>query len=366
MLLRLLLISSALFLNSAFASGPATSGSNAVDVEPHPKEGPHSWKDPAYETCGFSCIYEKANENIGLQIKYAVEKMVALQEATPEQKAKALGSFCFQNEYSDDCLKRYLRLQIYALRKMHAAMVKNYASRTAVSNRKNSQDFYRSPLQGIIQENEPNKKRQVPYLVTYEDLKKEFQEMRILGSNDYQRWTEHLPSEPSPEDFAIFEEKLKDPSDPKSDHFLVVAHDVNGNLKYDKKGYEAALKRYREKIEGELSRMRKEKPVPTSPSQDLNEVAGEVNQKAYQEAQKFKIETWVPSGGKPSVQSQSSMDFNSPTVGTASSTPELKRETKEMSIQDLKKQGITGLYISPKEIGKVIDKLEQTISDLDQ
>lgn len=359
MLLRLFLISTALFFHSAFASGPATSGSSAIDAEPTSQEGPHSWKDPAYETCGFSCLYEKANENIGLQIKYAVEKILALNEATPEQRMKALGSFCLQGEESDACLKRYLKIQVYNLRKMHAAMVKNYASRTAVSNRKNSTEFYRSPLREVVSENDPKKKRQTPYVVTYEDLKKEFQEMRNLGSNDYQRWAEHLPSEPSPEDFAIFEEKLKDPSDPKSDHFLVVAHDADGKVKYDKKAYEAALKRYHEKIEGELSRMGKEKSVPTKSSQDLDEVAGEVNQKAFKEAQKFKIETWVPAGGKPTVQSQSSIDFSSKPAEPS------KRETKEMSINELKKQGITGLYISPKEIGKVIDLLEQTISALD-
>lgn len=343
-------------------SSPDSIASEASKGSKSSKEGAHSWKDPAREDCGFGCLYNKANENIGLQVKYIFNKLFALYDASDAQRAAALGSFCFQDEELNDCLNRYFKLQIYVLRKMQAAMIKNYESSTLVSNEKNGKELLHPAFVGINSKDAPKKDRQAPYVVTYEDLKKEYEEIRKLGSNDYQRWAEHLPVKPSPDDFAIFEEKLKDPTDPNRGHFLVVARDEKGNLKYNKKAYDEALKRYKETLEGELKRMEKVKPSRKNMPRTLDAAAGDLNKAAFIEAQKFKVQTWTPPGGQQKIQSQSALDFTKPGASPGpSADPRLKKEVKEMSIEDLKKQQVESVYHSPQAIGSVIDQLEKVV-----
>jgi hypothetical protein len=345
-------------------SSPVLSASEASrGVKSSSKEGANSWKDPSREDCGFGCLYNKANENIGLQVKYIFNKLFALYDATNDQRAAALGAFCFQGEKIEDCLNRYFRVQVYVLRKMQAAMVKNYESSTLVSNEKgSSKELIHPSFVGIASKDSPKKDRQAPYVVTYEDLKREYEEIRKLGSNDYQKWAEHLPLKPSREDFAIFEEKLKDPTDPNRGHFLVVAHDEKGNVKYNKKAYEEALKKYNETLEAEFKRMEKLKPARKNMPRTLDGAIGDLNKSAFIESQKFKVQTWTPPGGQHKIQSQGDLNFTKlgPSPGPSKGS-KLKEEVKEMSIEDLKKQEVESIYHSPQAIGDVIEKLEKIV-----
>lgn len=357
------------FLNRVFGMGmyallgwslsfSSVFASEAVD---EPKPGPHAYRDARSEVCEFGCLYDKANENIGLQIKYILAKLVALRDSTPMGRKAALSEFCSEGEDSEGCFNRYIRLQVYVLRKMHAAMVKNYESSTLVSNQmKNHEPIYPHVL-GVKSEDESKKSKQMPYVVTYEDLKKDFADLASLGSNQYQSWAEQLPAEPSPDDFVEFEEKLKDPSDPSAGHFMVVLHDDDGKIKYNKKAYEAALKRYHERIEGEFRRMGKEKSRKRKSPRNLDESVGDLHRAAFSQAKKFEVETWVPKNGKPTIQSQAQVVYGKPSGVQPSPQSQMKREVKEMTIDELKKQGVTSLYQSPQAVGQIIEELEKSL-----
>lgn len=364
-------------------------GSTASGGGTRPKENPNSWADPEREVCSFGCLYEKANENLGLQTKYMVHKLGALESLrSADDRANALRSFCLDNESAETCYKRYKKLQIYALKKIHSAMKQNYDAAAAVSNEKSSKEFLRSYAEGVVNGKAPEAKPQAPYVVTFEDLQNEYAKLRMLASNGYQQWADKIPFEPSPEDFVKFTEKPRDPENPAAGTFMVLERDKDGKIKIDKEAYQAALDKYHKTMDEELERMGKVTTVhgkavaPKAASPDLKVQTGALNVKAFEDARVIRIESSIPKGGKLSVTSQGGLDIagkGSPAgkkpagpataaatiqdksggkAGDATSRKPAEAEVKVVTPEDLKKQGVKSLYYSPKEIGELIDKLE--------
>lgn len=371
--------------SNSFAGSTASSGQTA------PQPGPTSWKDPKFETCGFDCLYQKANENLGLQAKYMAQKLVELEGLGDDSvRRSVLGEFCFANESNSACYDRYKKLQIYALKKVHSAMVQNYDSAAKVSNQSGSKDFHRTYVEGQTNGNAQKKEPQSPYVITWEDLQKEYAALRDKGSRNFQEFADKMPFKPSPEDFVKYEEKPRDPGNPAAGTILVISREKDGKIAIDEAKYKDALDRYEKRMKDVLRDMELAKPQRgqkvsnKSDPADLQSATSPLNKEVFTEARKIIVESSIPAGGRAAIQSQAGYNFkgNNPNP-TGNPSPEAsktgssqtpsgapdpnsnrkpaKTEVKEMSIEELKKQGVHSLYYSPKNIEKMIETLESEL-----
>lgn len=103
----------------ARADGVLTQSDNtAVPSAPAPKSpAPKDWKNETEATCGMSCRYSRAAENLTLQAVYLLKKVelvkAAVKDSSKEKEARAaLGGFCRDSaEAIGECFKRYKDFQ---------------------------------------------------------------------------------------------------------------------------------------------------------------------------------------------------------------------------------------------------------------
>jgi hypothetical protein len=365
------------------------------------------WEDPKRETCGFECLYQRANEVMGLEAKYMVRKLVALEDLVSRKKPDAdnseidaqlrgsLGKFCELTSTQSDidqCFVLFKKMGVFALRKVQSAMTKNYDSAAMISNARGSKGLWK--MSYWDHRINSGKKKQSPHIITFEDLERRYpslETLQILGTNSYQRWAEGLPFEPSPDDFVKFEERPKDPLNPAAGTLLVIARDKKGNIKRDMVAYEAAKKKYLAIMTAEKGRFAQ---IGNAMERDLRRPgslassAGSFNKKLFSESSKVRIESSIPANGKPQISSQGVFNYEkqskdpqripgSEALGKGGNSTESrnawehngkvatasigKSQTKQMTDEDFERNGTSYLYYSPREIGKVVDKLESDL-----
>lgn len=273
------------FLSSA---RPASASSAAGGNAPAKASGSSQWDDQkSFVDCGQSCLYQKANENLSLQALYLVQKIGALKDLKDQGKDSAilnnLQGFCLQGEVGADCFNRYKRLQVFALQKIRAAMVQNADAAARL----------RSEAPVVSYGDGKTRKPQVPYVVTYEDLKKEYAELQRLGGEDYRQWADSRPFKPSKDDFVKFKTIYRDPENPKAGTLQIVERDASGNVAYDDAAYQRALKNYENQMEGQngdLSKVRAGKGNQLK-GNDVEKNSGSVSVGAFKESHKEIVET---------------------------------------------------------------------------
>jgi hypothetical protein len=213
-------------------------------------------------------------------------------------------------------------------------------------------------------------------VITFQDLERKYPSLEaldVLGTSGYERWAEGLPFEPSLDDFVKFEEKPKDPTNPLMGTILVVARDENGKVVRDKAAYEAAMTKYLSTMEAERRHLGQSERLlgrKLRRPRTLTLAAGTFNKNVFNEASKVRIESSVPANGKPQFGSQNLLDYgNSSVAGQRSSGSEGvgvqarsakpgKKVLREVTDEDLERNGSAYLYYSPKEISKFIDQFE--------
>lgn len=239
-----------------------------------------------HEDCNQYCLYQKANETIGIQAIYLLQKLGNLKAGVAhmdeDEFRKQVPGFCLKGEAKDDCWKRYRDLQVVHLYKMRSAMIQNGEAAAQLSSnlengktRKNGATFYRPSSEGRKAKGDPS------YVVTFEDLQKESTRLQFLSGNDFQRWASRLPREPSKDDFIRMKEIPRDPGNPEAGTFLIVDRDSDGKFRYDEKRYEAAVKGYREEMAQHYRRMGADMAMPADSAPKNFKAALGPNDKEY-------------------------------------------------------------------------------------
>ncbi|MCM2276581.1 MAG: hypothetical protein NDJ89_00715 [Oligoflexia bacterium] len=199
----------------------------------------HPYAGKEYDECGQKCIFERANENIGLQAVYLIQKISRLKSATEPERFDELGQFCMPSEDGDECFKRYKTVQVLNLYAMRTAMVKNAKVITDLSTQgKKGRTAFTPSTDGKL------RKPQVPYVITFEDLQKEHATLKTLASDHYDRYVQELPKEPAEDDFRKITEIPRDPDNPEAGKLVVVGE-------VDKEAYQKARQKYLKSVEAQ-------------------------------------------------------------------------------------------------------------------
>lgn len=228
--------------------------------------------DGSFRTCGQSCLYSTANENLSLQAVYGYQKAMKVQMKFDELKLESdkidliqsnLGSICSTNsdgkpESADDCLNRFKRIQVGNL----------YEIRGSLSSNMRAIDQLRSevdPIQGkqtiVFGNGDSEKKALVPHVPTLKDLDERFPDERSNGirrlpttdrglvdslnrltSVEFESWANQVTQNPiRKEDFVLFKTVPRDPSDPNSELLWKLDSSCGSPVCFDEKAFQDAL-----------------------------------------------------------------------------------------------------------------------------
>ncbi|MCM2324589.1 MAG: hypothetical protein NDJ90_15120 [Oligoflexia bacterium] len=252
------------------------------------------WAGKEYDECGQRCVFERANENIGLQAIYLVRKIQRLKGVGDSERLSELGDFCMPTDDGDSCFDRYKTVQVRNLYAMRKAMIDNSLVIAELSGKgkKQATALARS-RDGKL------KKPQVPFVITFEDLQKEHATLKTLTSEQYHRYVEELPREPSRDEFRKIREIPRDPDNPEAGKLTVVG-DV------DEKAYQQALAKFRSETEQQhlkatVDHYRRNQPSPARKSMPSD---GSESRQAFDEARRAFVDTANDMIGKPTRQSK--------------------------------------------------------------
>jgi hypothetical protein len=324
------------------------------------------WQAPDFEDCGQACLYHKANENVSLQAVYVLRKIAILQD-NPQKARENLPGFCKEFEQDESCVKRYLRVQIPRLRRMRTALVLNSDSAAKL----------KSPRQKAVFEQgdrTDGKLPQVPYVSSYEDLKKEHAKMRGLISEEFRRFADSVSRPPARDEFIQFREIDRDPEDPRSGKMVVAVTGPDGRHAIDERAYLAALKDYeqhaqtaiddRKALLENLPEVAKLDRLPGAP-RSLDARTADESRQAFTEARGTIIDTanrvlkrsGVVADTKPSAE----LSFNGPKV--ARSPANKQKYTGKEKVHAVKrlKEGRRDFYtvvLAPEDLEAEVHRLE--------
>jgi hypothetical protein len=219
-----------------------------------------AFQDPNYDACGQDCLYNKANENITIQMQYILQKYAALEDASLDEqiKMKLLGSFCGKangqgssDESFKDCKDRYIKVNKFWILKARGSVGSNEGAIAKLRcNQFGANGECLSNLLGattIEPGHDPSiaqKQLQLQYthISKSGDLGLESRNQAgagLQGVRDNAQWENdaYASLEPKQEDFVKFR-KIPDPGNAGQQLEIPV---MNGNkLVYDKEAYQAA------------------------------------------------------------------------------------------------------------------------------
>lgn len=297
------------------AAGTSALGSEAGGTVVRRSSTP--WNDSSFQECGQSCLYQKANENIALQAVYLINKISFLSSAEDDQIRSNLSNFCLRDEEAQACFQRYKKLQLFGLQKMRSALIQNNDSAALLKSRvvdvgKGAGEPERPYFQ--LGSDGKARKPQVPYVVTFEDLQREYSQLERLTGHDYDRWARSLPARPSREDFVRMKEIYRNPDNPKDGVMHVIARDKSGNIQYDDAAYQAALKQYEDRMGSELARMKDSRPSLDRPAR-LKDAVADDSRRVFNESRMPLIEAGNRGNRKATIPSRQEIAFAGPKKG---------------------------------------------------
>lgn len=262
---RILILSliSLLFISSnCFAQGAVGVGGQTTAIVNPPSSSTDPMSDPRYVRCGADCIYNKANENISLQLAYMEKKLDFLHQSTVSgaEKRKLLGAFCPITEEVDSCVERYERIQQFWRVKVRSALAKNAKSALDLNclvydSRGMCAIEGAKPVETLLsekeQQSEMNKLDQVPTFLKAPEVLKKFENANqgydsklatldsTISNND---WDGFLTQNyaPSIDDFIKFKTVFKDSDHPELGTTSIPMIGPDGKLVHDQEAYQKA------------------------------------------------------------------------------------------------------------------------------
>lgn len=248
---------------NAFAQGAVGVGGQTTAIGNSPlSPSVDPIDDSRYARCGLDCVYNKANENISLQLAYMEKKIDFLYQSNVSlaEKRKLLGGFCPITEEVSSCLDRYEKIQEFWRVKVRSALAKNSKSaldlNCLVYDSKGMCVIQGAkPVEMILsekeQQKEMNKLDQVPTFLKAPELLKKFETSNqgydskletvdsTISNND---WDGFLTQNyaPSLDDFIRFKTVFKDSDHPELGTTSIPMIGPDGKLVYDQEAYQKA------------------------------------------------------------------------------------------------------------------------------
>lgn len=275
--------------------GTTSNNTPPTRIKPLPpaQGGPLGWADEkAFAPCGQSCMQNRAAQGIALSSVYnlaVLDHLMSIDfKSDPDQAKKdaleILGGFCKLSKPQPDadadevkqCRDTYVVIQKEYLRKLRKAEAQNKANAAKFSSQIVLPNGQLGPEQATAFEryrdpSEPAKRAQVPYVLTFEDLEKQYQKIRTLSSPEYANWIDRakrggparddLIVEPSRDDFVRFKQIPRDPKNPMGEKLTVVIKKPNGDAEIDEPAYLAAMaeyKKHQKNIQAQLEHLLKD------------------------------------------------------------------------------------------------------------
>lgn len=239
------------FFYFAWAGNSIPYASGAIEITEENKN--QALLDDNYQKCGQNCIYNKANENISLQINFMEKKMSFLLNPKNDEtlKRSVLGNFCniSRNEEGSEikeniysCINRYKILTDFLNLKIRGSLGKNEEQLFNLNSKSNSFQF-----------DEGEKKNgQVPYLLNAKELGERMKKTRLVEvvknlenfkpkKEDFIEFDVNPIDSNDPERGSSWTPRLKDKSDPNS-------------IIYNEKAYERSMLEWK-KIESTIKQI---------------------------------------------------------------------------------------------------------------
>lgn len=295
-----------------------------------------------------------------LQLVYTLD--AAKQAKTQAALEKVIGNFCLPQDDRDSCRNRFMFVGLQSLRKMGFSIGKNGEAAALLSNRKNVPgkgpvgDKISPLFERIKEPNEPDKKGQLPYVATLDDLQKDYERTRTMVTSAYSKWLDSIPREPSPDEYIKFKEIARDPSNPAAGKFMVPELDANGKPKIDPQ-YEVAKQKYVAAyavFQKEFEEMKKSAPLPGGLPPKLDDALTLQQKEIFLHARKVIIDQM--NDAKPVV-AKPTLGSAPPARIPATGKEQIKGWNGE--VKSSKPGSSDSFYFSPEGIQDAIKDLEQ-------
>ncbi len=249
------------------------------------------WADESkYQSCGQSCTYQKGNENLSVQATYIMEKVQALRQEMDkpfpdEQMVRdSLGTFCRDGEVVGDCVNRFILAQTSALYKMRQAIGNNDSVVGDLSDGSRGEQSA-----AVWKERKDALSPQVPEVLKLKQIEEDLK-FRTSITNGYEEWAKQLPRKPEFDDFTIFKQLPRDPSNPAAGSMSVVDKST-GAQKIQKKRYDEAMKKYNDKYALVQAEWDTNHPGNDKPSTKSVPVITQLDKDAYTRARRLMVFT---------------------------------------------------------------------------
>jgi len=190
-----------------------------------------------YHECGQTCMLKKSNEALSLDARYTYERIQQVDALTDgDDILRELGGFCAELESADACQQRYVTAATRALYESRNAIGKNEMSASSLYSDKGT--VTAKPVTKKL-------KPQIPTVITWDRVKEKVKkDAKTPTMADWKR--DATPRPPLLEDFYIFKEVPRDPSDPSSEKLTVVDTSEKGK-KAQKEAFDKATAAYLER-----------------------------------------------------------------------------------------------------------------------
>lgn len=208
------------------------------------------WLDSSkYQECGMDCVYGQGNKYVTLEAAYIIQKIRMLKDSDDPDEAvrKNLVGFCMTGEGAQECIDRYVEIQVRALYEARSAIVKNNDSQGQLQKR--GADGQKVPQLVTVSDAEFKRQKAlkpIPQDVpTLDALVKQNESneanLQALVSDRYREWQSGVKAEPNRDDFVLFKEIPRDPGVSNGELLKIVETNPDGTVKIDEKAYKRAV-----------------------------------------------------------------------------------------------------------------------------
>jgi hypothetical protein len=330
-----------------------------------------AWDTPGVE-CGTSCLYQRANDNLGIEAVYIEGKINELdglvdllkQGSTTKTDAEKmirdnLGEFCKDIPDAFKCFSRYKYLGKQRLAKIRSAIVKNNDAMVDLESKRAGT---------VGRDAKTASKPAMPYIPTFDEVNAEYRltQARLQHSikNDYS--VAVRDAKPEPEDFVKFKQVTRN----NGEKLMVPDESCATPPCIDQAAYKKALDAYNDKYGKAMAEDLKKLKDRTyyTPDKLTPDNQGSISVDAYKETHNAAVKV-INDGIQKSVNNfvQKSQNFSTNGRGPAAASPANQNGKNQGSdeLQLLRANDNTerGLTVTPDGVQQMIDSIKINDSD---
>lgn len=339
-------------------------GSNAGDSSTAPKSG--AKKEATISDCAQDCLYQQANEGIGIQAIYQFQKLV---EISQNRDAVRRNLQCFAEDVEDDgaCFRRHKDLTLIELYRLRASLLQNNDSMVRLNSKIDAEGKKTAsvpPMVGRLDDGSGGADSP-PHVIGFKDLAELDAQRKSLSKKEREERLKGIPKGPEEKDYLVMKEFARDPDNLKAGSYTA----IDAKNPIDKKAYKSDRERYwkAEKLK-ELEEYRKQmasqsgtaqKPAPKGKFQDS---VGAESKEAFRKSRAQFVSSLNGLIQNRGIQSKQVTDFSKDAGKKVSSNdPTAKIKEDDQPLRSAGTPGVrvkNSVYLDPNEILSWIKKLE--------